>query len=144
MGLEMGTGTAGSGFDAGIDDGINTGWICVNVGEVDGGEEFRRQQEGRERRLRGFEVGFREVEKGPRVVVQMLTEEKRAELDLEGLYAFRRERKERKEERLTMDGEQDAEIIEDNGEGLSGGLDGNDGESGSERLVGYRPMLAAR
>ncbi|KAK2746448.1 ATPase synthesis protein 25 mitochondrial [Onygenales sp. PD_40] len=63
------------------DDGIITGWICVNVGTVDGGQprqpdEFRRT---------GF-IGFGTPVEGTRIVVQMVTEEKREELDLEGLW----------------------------------------------------------
>ncbi len=66
-----------------IDDGIRTNWICCTIGKIpahpldtdvpgDGaGVEF---------------VGFRDVQPGVNVVVQMFTEEKRTETDLETLW----------------------------------------------------------
>ncbi|KAK2808043.1 hypothetical protein FQN50_005125 [Emmonsiellopsis sp. PD_5] len=63
------------------DDGIITGWICVNVGTVEGGQP----READEFRRTGF-VGFGTPVEGTRIVVQMMTEEKREELDLEGLW----------------------------------------------------------
>lgn len=63
------------------DDGLTTGWICVNVGSIQDGkgasEEFLEPE--------GF-VGFGEKVGGAKVVVQMLTEEKRMQLDLEELW----------------------------------------------------------
>ncbi|KLJ09103.1 ATPase synthesis protein 25, mitochondrial [Blastomyces silverae] len=64
------------------DDGITTGWVCVDVGIVEGGQ-FRKPEE--EARKVGF-VGFGTVVEGTRIVVQMMTEEKREEIDLEGLW----------------------------------------------------------
>ncbi|OAX85152.1 ATPase synthesis protein 25, mitochondrial [Emergomyces africanus] len=64
------------------DDGITTGWICVDVGTVEGGQ-FRKPEEGSQKV--GF-VGFGTVVEGTRIVVQMMTEEKREEIDLEGLW----------------------------------------------------------
>ncbi|OJD19407.1 ATPase synthesis protein 25, mitochondrial [Blastomyces percursus] len=64
------------------DDGITTGWICVDVGTVEGGQ-FRKPEE--EARKVGF-VGFGTVVEGTRIVVQLMTEEKREEVDLEGLW----------------------------------------------------------
>ncbi|EER25215.1 hypothetical protein CPC735_018190 [Coccidioides posadasii C735 delta SOWgp] len=61
------------------DDGITTGWICVNVGSVENGKPAAGAQK------RDF-AGFGNVADSARIVVQMLTEEKRAELDLEGLW----------------------------------------------------------
>ncbi|KAF2719052.1 hypothetical protein K431DRAFT_229432 [Polychaeton citri CBS 116435] len=67
-----------------IDDGIRTGWVCVNVGRVEGGElpeEVRKVQ-----RREGF-VGFGgQGEEGCGIVVQMLTADKRGEMDLEKLW----------------------------------------------------------
>ena len=63
------------------DDGLRTGWVCVNVGTIeDGGrtEELVAEPEG-------F-VGFGEQISGAKVVIQMLTAEKREELDLEELW----------------------------------------------------------
>ncbi|PGH03316.1 hypothetical protein AJ79_07394 [Helicocarpus griseus UAMH5409] len=62
------------------DDGITTGWICVDVGTVEGGQ-LRKS----EPRPAGF-VGFGTVVEGTRIVVQMMTAEKREEVDLEGLW----------------------------------------------------------
>ncbi|PGH36017.1 ATPase synthesis protein 25, mitochondrial [[Emmonsia] crescens] len=64
------------------DDGITTGWICVDVGTVEGGQ-FRKPED--ESQKVGF-VGFGTVVEGTRIVVQMMTEEKREEVDLEGLW----------------------------------------------------------
>ena len=140
----------------GADDGITTGWICVNVGQVeedhlqDVPEGFRaaaesdtREQEddsvaepgmeeqdgeatiesGHQRELmaeviadtgtkieeeeyinpeQSIEdqdnnyIGFGSRSYAPRIVVQMFTEEKRAELDLEGLWQDRSTRRSRK------------------------------------------------
>ncbi|KAL4916578.1 ATPase synthesis protein 25, mitochondrial [Aspergillus aurantiobrunneus] len=66
------------------DDGIITGWICVNAGVVEKAP-VQEQVEGE------FE-GFGPLVGGTRVVVQLFTEEKRAELDLEGLWEGRLER----------------------------------------------------
>ncbi|KAA8648163.1 ATPase synthesis protein 25 mitochondrial [Aspergillus tanneri] len=60
------------------DDGITTGWICVNAGVVEKGPV--PQQE-----MQNFE-GFGHITGDTRVVVQMFTEEKRAEVDLEVLW----------------------------------------------------------
>ncbi|KAF4554781.1 Ribosomal silencing factor during starvation-like protein [Elsinoe fawcettii] len=65
-----------------VDDGIRTGWVCVNLGEVEGGVLPKEEGEGHED---GF-VGFRTEAKGCRVVVQMMTDERRGALDLESLW----------------------------------------------------------
>lgn len=69
------------------DDGITTGWICVNAGVVEKGA-------APEPGAQNFE-GFGTVFGGTRVVVQMFTEEKRAEVDLEGLWQKTLDRAER-------------------------------------------------
>lgn len=64
------------------DDGIRTGWVCVNVGRVE-------PAQGQESVLavEGNFVGFgRRESGGATIVVQMFTEEKRADIDLEGLW----------------------------------------------------------
>lgn len=61
------------------DDGIRTGWICVNVGRVEGGQLQKKVA------VENF-VGFGQETTGARIVVQMMTEEKRGEVDLEGLW----------------------------------------------------------
>ncbi|KAM0702254.1 hypothetical protein Q7P35_011164 [Cladosporium inversicolor] len=66
-----------------LDDGIRTGWVCVNVGRVEGGE--LPEDQTKLQRAEGM-VGFGAHSKGSNIVVQMLTEEKRGEVDLEKLW----------------------------------------------------------
>lgn len=80
------------------DDGITTGWICVNAGVVE--EASAAEQEATNQ---VFE-GFGNISAGTRVVVQMFTEEKRAEVDLDGLWQGNLDRAERKKQR-------DSEVI---------------------------------
>ena len=71
----------GSSADETGDDGIRTGWVCVDVGIVEGAEgEADAVPEPQD-----F-VGFGRKTDGVRVVVQMLTEEKRQEIELERLW----------------------------------------------------------
>ena len=92
-----------------VDDGITTGWICVNMGVVDVDiPEAHDQQDSVkttiDQRQAENEVGEDEEEyqnpveedtyvgfgsqvNAPRIVVQMFTEEKRVDMDLEGLWA---------------------------------------------------------
>ncbi|BCR90430.1 RsfS/YbeB/iojap family protein [Aspergillus chevalieri] len=74
------------------DDGITTGWICVNAGVVE--EAPAAEQED----FQGFE-GFGAINAGTRVVVQMFTEEKRAEVDLDGLWQGNLDRARRQKQR---------------------------------------------
>lgn len=76
------------------DDGITTGWICVNAGVVE--EPSAAAQE--EAKSQGFE-GFGAISTGTRVVVQIFTEEKRAEVDLEGLWQATLDRAARQRQR---------------------------------------------
>ena len=100
------------------DYGISTGWICVNVGLMDAKhkqatlemevEEAKESDNG----SMGFEMEVEEAQEndnevmgfgteadGVTLVVQMLTKEKREELDLEGLWKGALRRQQRKEER---------------------------------------------
>lgn len=70
-----------SGVARGGDDGISTGWICVNVGSVEGSHQEMEMLD-EEGRPTGFGVPYT----GTTIVVQMLTEGRRAELDLETLW----------------------------------------------------------
>lgn len=72
------------------DDGITTGWVCVNAGIV-------AENSGQQETMNQNFVGFGKAQVGPRIVVQLLTEEKRAEVDLEGLWRDVLERAARKE-----------------------------------------------
>lgn len=69
----------GSASDDTGDDGIRTGWVCVDVGVVDG------PTTAADKIPRDF-VGFGRQTDGVRIVVQMLTDEKRLEIDLEKLW----------------------------------------------------------
>jgi len=65
------------------DDGIRTGWVCVNVGRVGSGEGHETVTNAED----SF-VGFgRRTSGGVTMVVQMFTEEKRADIDIEGLWS---------------------------------------------------------
>jgi len=66
-----------------VDDGIRTGWVCVNVGRVEGGELKKRLEELKKPREI---IGFGSEITGSRIVVQMMTEEKRGQIDLETLW----------------------------------------------------------
>jgi hypothetical protein len=119
----------------GADDGITTGWICVNMGNVDEavlageGEDhdgddqdhaapsteptadtseklrFKAQEtpaEGEEEYRNPSDedyVGFGSKINAPRIVVQMFIEEKRVEMDLEGLWHHRQSRRAKKGEK---------------------------------------------
>jgi hypothetical protein len=73
-------GSVGSSVTESSDDGITTGWVCVNIGEVESGVDDAKEQQPE-----GF-VGFGKSPGGVKIVVQLLTEEKRAELELESLW----------------------------------------------------------
>jgi len=92
---------------ANLDDGIRTGWICCTVGKVEAHPEDTKMP-GDD--VEGF-VGFREGKPGVNVVIQMFTEEKRAETDLETLWGGvlkTHERKDTAAEALVKELDQDA------------------------------------
>ncbi|KAK4494357.1 hypothetical protein PRZ48_014655 [Zasmidium cellare] len=69
--------------DSELDEGIRTGWICVNLGRVEGGDLPKSEKQlAQEANV----VGFGTQTSGARIVVQLLTEEKRGEIDLEKLW----------------------------------------------------------
>ncbi|PYI35656.1 hypothetical protein BP00DRAFT_422068 [Aspergillus indologenus CBS 114.80] len=88
------------------DDGITTGWICVNAGIV----EEAPQAEVAAAEEAGFE-GFGNAGWGTRVVVQIFTEEKRAEVDLEGLWEKNLARVGRQRERERAEREEGVEWL---------------------------------
>ncbi len=92
---------AGSSETGNVDDGIRTGWICVNIGAVEDGSNPVEGFAGQE----GY-VGFGSEARGAKVVVQMFTQEKRDELDLEDLWGKMLRRHERKENRIS-EGQED-------------------------------------
>lgn len=98
----------GSSETGNVDDGIRTGWICVNVGTIDDGREQTDSFLGQQ----GY-VGFGSEAGGAKVVIQMLTEQKREELDLESLWGNLVKRQERKGERI-FSGQSDAQVVEAN------------------------------
>lgn len=71
----------GSSTDDNADDGVRTGWVCVDVGVVEEAEGESIEPSKQE-----F-VGFGRRTEGVKIVVQMLTEEKRQEVDLESLWS---------------------------------------------------------
>ncbi|KAG9768057.1 hypothetical protein KCU88_g7311, partial [Aureobasidium melanogenum] len=115
------------------DDGITTGWICVNMGAVDdavlpdglvdtltveagsGAEagvfldkeaaetdmdvDEEEEEDEYQNHLDAEYVGFGSRPNSPRIVVQMFTEEKRVEMDLEGLWSVRNTRRAHREEK---------------------------------------------
>jgi hypothetical protein len=75
------------------DDGITTGWICVNAGIVEQKENPREEQ---------FE-GFGKIAGGTRIVVQMFTEERRADVNLEQLWSAEPKRGKREDGNQTRE-----------------------------------------
>lgn len=74
-------GTVGTSASSTADDGVRTGWVCVNVGTVEGGKASQEDTAAMPEI-----VGFGSRSTGVNIVIQMLTEEKRGELDLEELW----------------------------------------------------------
>ena len=77
------------------DDGLRTGWVCVNIGTIDDGSTGLDSNST----IEGY-VGFGSQSDGTKVVVQMLTEEKREELDLERLWSQALARQEKKKKKI--------------------------------------------
>lgn len=103
----------GSTSSGDADDGIRTGWVCVNVGRVNGGE--LPEDRVKLQRAEGM-VGFGAHTTGSNIVVQMLTEEKRGELDLERLWTgimnrARRENEKELENDASGSGDVDSETV---------------------------------
>jgi len=71
-----------TGVMLGGDDGISTGWICVNLGTIGSSDqEVQLVDES------GTSMGFGVPQTGSTIVVQIMTEARREELDLERLWA---------------------------------------------------------
>lgn len=74
-------GTVGTSASSTADDGVRTGWVCVNVGTVESGKASQEDPVAT-----AEIVGFGLRSTGVNIVIQMFTEEKRGELDLEELW----------------------------------------------------------
>ena len=98
-------GRVGSTEQGNADDGLRTGWVCVNVGTVEDGSTAPIKSSA----IEGY-VGFGSQSYGTKIVVQMLTEEKREELDLELLWSQALSRQERRNKRILKDAEGTEEI----------------------------------
>ena len=85
------------------DDGIRTGWVCVNIGQIEDGRVAEHDDMELED---GDYVGFGSANSGVKMVVQMLTEEKREELDLETFWGQALGRYTRRRDRIAMAGQQ--------------------------------------
>ena len=90
-----------------VDDGLRTGWVCVNVGNVADGKPIAQSESS----IDGY-VGFGTRTEGVKIVIQMLTGEKREELDLERLWRQALARQDRRQQRI-LKGEQ--EVVEARG-----------------------------
>lgn len=82
-----------AGVTRGGDDGISTGWICVNLGTIGGSdtETVILDEKGRP-------TGFGVSQMGTTVVIQFMTSSRRAELDLETLWLGKLRRSQEKNE----------------------------------------------
>ncbi|KIY01761.1 uncharacterized protein Z520_01899 [Fonsecaea multimorphosa CBS 102226] len=126
------------------DDGITTGWICVNMGPVDEavmpetqedeGDDQMETEVAEEQRASSAPdanttmtrkmqetlaedeeeeyhnpaetyIGFGSRSDSPRIVVQMFIEDKRVEMDLEGLWDVRNTRRAQREEKANVEAE---------------------------------------
>lgn len=94
-----------------IDDGIRTGWICCTLSKVEAHPDDTHMPGDDVKEF----VGFRDVKPGVNIVVQLFTEEKRAETDLETLWGGvlrTRKREERSADEVLRGLEQDLEDLE--------------------------------
>lgn len=92
--------------DTELEEGIRTGWVCVNLGRVEGGELPKTEAElEAEKKI----VGFGQRTTGSHLVVQLLTEDKRGELDLEKLWTGMLQRSRRAKEALLQKEEEEEE-----------------------------------
>ncbi|KAL8997601.1 MAG: hypothetical protein Q9169_003148 [Polycauliona sp. 2 TL-2023] len=90
--------SVGASDSSNTDDGIRSGWVCVNLGMI---EDARTSFPGPVELKDDNYVGFGGDISGVKVVVQMLTEGKREELDLETLWSQALARYTRRKDRIT-------------------------------------------
>ncbi|KAL8666291.1 MAG: hypothetical protein Q9202_001560 [Teloschistes flavicans] len=101
--------SVGASDSSNTDDGIRTGWVCVNIGEIEDGRAI--EYENVDQKDDGY-VGFGGESSGAKVVVQMLTEEKREDLDLEILWGQALARYTRRRDRITQGRQEDNAVSE--------------------------------
>ncbi|OAL04022.1 hypothetical protein IQ06DRAFT_324486 [Phaeosphaeriaceae sp. SRC1lsM3a] len=80
--MRMMANVGGSVPEGNIDDGIRTGWICCTLSKIEAHPDDMHMPGDNVDEF----VGFRDVKPAVNVVVQMFTEEKRAETGLESLW----------------------------------------------------------
>ncbi|KIW03196.1 uncharacterized protein PV09_05422 [Verruconis gallopava] len=96
-----------------LDDGISTGWICVHSGFLEPHPDAPLKEV---KRVNGM-IGFGEENNKVTLVVQMFTEERRAQIDLEGLWEGVLERNLRKRQQsttATVESDVDSEKLKEN------------------------------
>ncbi|KAL9078668.1 MAG: hypothetical protein Q9157_002395 [Trypethelium eluteriae] len=116
------------------DDGIRSGWVCVNIGKVE--PAASPDLEAEKPKIVGFGSGSDSV----RVVVQMFTEEKRGQFDLESLWggALRRAAKEEENKREVL---MLAEAVSEKAE-IKHGSQPSGGQFGNSWSYGTMPIGA--
>jgi len=118
-----------------LDDGIRTGWICCTLSKIEAHPEDTHMPGDDVKEF----IGFRDVKPGVNVVVQMFTEEKRVETDLETLWGgvLRTHRREGRRDEESLEKLEDG--IEDLDNGDAGESDGRvievDTASSSEERI---------
>jgi ribosomal silencing factor RsfS len=80
--MRMLANVGGAVMEGNIDDGIRTNWICCTLSKIEAHPDDMHMPGDNVEEF----VGFRDVKPGVNVVVQMFTEEKRIETDLETLW----------------------------------------------------------
>jgi hypothetical protein len=148
------------------DDGITTGWICVNMGPVDeavvpaeddeegldaiaataededpaGSEDVVEDEEDEYMNPPNDYVGFGSRTNAPRIVVQMFTEQKRLEMDLEGLWDARNTRRARKAHRANAAAESAVKMMaEEHGQNGEVEADEREKEVHEDATPGEKP-----
>jgi ribosomal silencing factor RsfS len=113
--MRMLANVGGAAPEGNIDDGIRTGWICCTLGKLEAHPDDTHMPGDDVKQF----VGFRDIKPGVNVVVQMFTEEKRAETDLETLWGGvlrTYQRKDKSADEALRELEQDIEDLEEDTE----------------------------
>jgi hypothetical protein len=111
--MKMLANVGGAEPEGNLDDGIRTGWICCTVGKIPAHPDDKGVV-GARGEGEGF-VGFSDVKPGVNIVVQMFTEEKREEIDLEALWGGvlkTHERNEGKAEEMVRNLQEELEVVD--------------------------------